>query len=229
VTGLVAQLKHQPHRDVVLEFLSEHGKDNVDLVARGIFDKDLDVVRNAMSILTRVGDDRALKYLSRLSAHEEAEIRMHLVMLLRDCTGVGTLSILRKLVVDSNAQIRRAAVNAIACRRGSEAFEVITSVINDEKFPTLEEEDQRALLNAFSVLGGEKALSYLSELITTYNHFRSRTLAFLRSAAFEALTVNRSEKAEKILLKLCKSWRPDIRRQAIAAVEQYREIKYGDT
>jgi len=229
ISGLVGQLKHQSHRDVVLGFLSEHGKNNVDLVARGIFDKNLDVVRNAMSILARVGDDKALKYLSRLTSHEEPEIRMQLVMLLRDCTNAETLSILRKLVTDSNPQIRRAAVNAIAIRRGPEAFEAITGVINDERFPTLEEEDQRALLNAFSVLGGEKALAYLSELITTYNHFRNRTLAILRSAAFEALTVNRSEKAERVLLRLAKSWRPDIRRQAAAAIEQYRENKYGDS
>ena len=228
ITELVGQLEHQRHRDAVLEFLSDRGKDNLDMIARGVFDKNLDVVRNAMSILARVADDKALSYLSKLVSHDDAEIRMQLVLLLRDCGNENALPTLKRMVSDSNPQIRRAAVNSIVSRRGRPAFEVITDVINDEKFPSLEEDDQQALLSAFSVLGGDKAVTFLSELILTNNYFRDRTLAFLRSAAFEALIVNRSEKVEQLLIRLTKSWRPDIKRQALSAIQRRRETLFGD-
>ena len=132
------------------------------------------------------------------------------------------------MVSDSNPQIRRAAVTSIVSKRGRAAFEVVTDVINDEKFPRLEEDDQLALLRAFSVLGGDRAVSFLSELILTYNHFRNRTLTFLRSAAFEALIVNRSDKVEQLLTRLAKSWRPDIKKQALSAIQRRRETLFGD-
>ncbi len=228
VIEMVGQLDHQRHRDAALEFLSDRGKDNLDLIARGVFDKNLDIVRNAMSILARVADDKALSYLCKLISHDEEEIRMQLVLLLRDCSNENALPALKSMVSDSNPQIRRAAVNSIVSRRGRAAFEVITEVINDETFPSLEEDDQQALLSAFSVLGGDKAIAFLSELILTKNYFRSRTLAFLRGAAFEALTVNRSEKAEQLLIRLTKSWRPDIKRQTQSAIKRRRETIFGD-
>ena len=228
ITELVGQLEHRSHRDAVLGFLSERSKDNLDLVARGIYEKSVDVVRNAMAILANIGDDKALSYLSKLSTHADADIRMQLVAHLKECANENVFPILQKIIKDPNPQIRRAAVNSIVSRHGQAAFDTITSVINDEEFPTLEQDDQQSLLNAFSLLGGEKAVAYLTELIVTYNHFRNRTLSFLRSAAFEALIVNKSEKAEQALLKLARSWRPDIKRQATSAIQQRRETKYGD-
>ncbi|UCE24696.1 MAG: HEAT repeat domain-containing protein [Candidatus Zixiibacteriota bacterium] len=228
ITALVGQLEQRNHRDAVLSFLSDRSKDNLDLVARGIYDKSMDVVRNAMAILANIGDDKSLSYLSKLVTHQEAEIRMQLVAHLKDCANENVFPVLQKIIKDPNPHIRRAAVNSIVSRHGQAAFDTITSVINDEEFPALEHDDQQSLLCAFSVLGGEKAVAYLMELILTYNHFRNRTLAFLRSAAFEALIVNKSEKAEQALLKLTRSWRLDIKRQAISAVQRRREEKYGE-
>ncbi|UCG60410.1 MAG: HEAT repeat domain-containing protein [Candidatus Zixiibacteriota bacterium] len=228
VTELVGQLEHRQHRNTVLAFLSQRGKDNLDLIARGVHDRNLEVVRNAMSILAEVASDKALNYLAQLAKHTDADIRRQLVLLLRDCPNERAIPILQQIVGDSDPQIRRGAVNSIVSRRGPAAFEAITNVINDEKFPSLDEEDQRALLNAFSILGGDRALKYLCELITTYNHFHNRTLSFLRSAAFEALVVSRSEKTDLLLHRFSKSWRPDIKRQALAAIRQRAEMRSGD-
>ncbi len=227
ITAIVSYLQHTHHKNGVLHFLAERGKENLDLVARGIFDKNSDVVMNAISILAQVGDDKALNYLSKVITHTEAEVRMQLVLLLKDCSNENALPLLRKAISDPNAQVRRTAVNSIVCRRGQAAFDIVTEVINDEKFPSLEEDDQQSLLNAFSVLGGEKAVGFLTELITAHNIFRNHTLAFLRSAAFDALVLNRSDKAETTLLRLSRSWRADIKRQAHEALQRRREIKYG--
>jgi exonuclease V gamma subunit len=91
----------------------------------------------------------------------------------------------------------------------------------------LEPTEQKTLLRAFSILGGDVAVSYLSQLIEQYNPLRDSALTFYRQTAFDALSYNRSEKAEKLLVKLASSWRPDIRRQAAAALSRRREIVFG--
>ncbi|UCD64451.1 MAG: HEAT repeat domain-containing protein [Candidatus Zixiibacteriota bacterium] len=227
ISDLAGGLQHRPHRDCILKYLAERGKNNLDIVAKGVFDKSPDIVRNAMAILAQVADDRALAYLEKVTAHTSEEVRMELIKLLKDCPHKRALGILKKAVSDPQSEIRRAAVKGIVARRGADAFATITDIINDEKFPTLDEEDQQTLLDAFSILGGEQALTYLSELILTFNHFRNRTLTFLRQAAFEALTINRSDRADDVLRKLTRSWRPDIKRQALQAVRRRREQKYG--
>jgi hypothetical protein len=64
-------------------------------------------------------------------------------------------------------------------------------------------------------------------LITKINLLGNARLAFYRNAAFEALTHNRGSASEQLLMKLTSSWRPDIRQQAAAAIEQRRRAMYG--
>jgi len=53
---------------------------------------------------------------------------------------------------------------------------------------------------------------------------RNSRVAYLRSACFEALAINRSEKAEKMLIKLAGSSRSNIRNMATAAFANRTEI-----
>jgi HEAT repeat protein len=129
--------------------------------------------------------------------------------------------------MDSDREVRNEAIDVLIGRSGPAAFETITSLINDERFILLEQEDQQKLLRAFSILGGDAAVGYLAQLILRFNPFRNATLSFYRRAAFEALSYNRSEKGERLLVKLASSWRPYIRRQASAALHRHREIIYG--
>ena len=82
-------------------------------------------------------------------------------------------------------------------------------------------------MNAYSIIGGDHAVEYLSGLIQRANPLNDATLTFFREAAFESLTLNRSEKSEKFLLKLTSSWRPQLKQLATAAIKKRRDIIYG--
>ncbi len=227
ITDLVGEFEHELHREALKDYLTARGQDNIDIVARGIFDKRWQVVRNSVTILARIGDARALRYLERVVHHEEPLVRMELVTALKDCPSTEALGLLQSLVADSDRTIRRQAVEAIVARCGSTAFETIGALIDDESFPSLDRDDQQALLNAYSVLGGEQAVAYLSQMILRYNLFRDARLVFCRTAAFEALSYNVSERGERMLVRLSSSWRPDIRKQAAYALQRRRENIFG--
>lgn len=227
ITDLLNRVECQSHREALVEYLSERGRSNIDIVAKNIYDKRAETVRNAITILAYIGNDRALHHLAKVADHHDDSVRLQLLTAIRDCPDDTALAILKQAVSDGNSEIRREAVNSIVARRGQSAFDAIIDIINDDAFATFDQSDQRALLNAYSVLGGDQSVTYLSKLALAHNPFRNKSLTFLRQAAFEALSLNRSEKCEKLLVKLSGNWRQDVKRQAQAALRRRREMIFG--
>ena len=122
IADMVGHLEHHQHRQSVLDLLAERGKNNLDILARGVFDKSPDVVRNAMSILAQVADDRALSYLDKIVQHPDDQLRSELIGLLKECPNENALAILEKAVSDSEPEIRRAAIRAIVTHSRPAAF-----------------------------------------------------------------------------------------------------------
>jgi len=227
ITDLIGDINNEQHRECLVSYLSEQGKNNIHIVGKGIYDKRKDVAYNSISILAQIGDEKALNYLSRGLEHKDIDVRRKLVSSLKDCTNEKCLEILAKAFSDECAEVRREVANALVNRRGAAAFEVISNIITDDNFFELDTDEQQSLMIAYSVLGGDNAVSYLVRIINTYNYSRNAGLSFLRFAAFEALSRNRSDKCERELIKLSHSWRPDIKRQANQALHKRREFIYG--
>jgi len=227
ITDLLGEFEHQLHREALADYLTARGQDNIDIVARGVFDKRWQVVRNSVDILARIGDARALRYLERVVDHKEPQVRMKLVLALKECPSTEALGLLKTLATDADRAIRRQAVEAITGWRGNAAFATIGELIDETGFSHLDRDDRQTVLNAYSRLGGEQAVAYLAQCIVRYNLFGDARLAFYRTAAFEALSYNGSERAERTLVKLASSWRPGIRRQAAYTLQRRRENIYG--
>lgn len=227
ITDLIGSIEHKHHNDVVIEFLAKNGKKNIDVVGKGIYDKRADVVINAIRVLAQIGDDKSLHYLSKVAEHRDESIRLALVESLKDSPNDKVLPILKRIVIDSSREIGRSAVEAIVSHRGKPAFDTITDIINSDSFVSLDHSDQQSLLVAYSKLGSEEAVSYLVQIARTFNIFRNSSMMFFRMAALEALSVNKSEKCERELLKLSKSLRPSLKKQAQQALRKRREYIYG--
>jgi len=227
ITQMLGLIQHDLHRDTINDYLALRGRDNMQIVSAGIFDKRPDVVASSISILSRIGDDTALRQLKSLVKHKELPVRNVLVGALQDCPNDAALDLLKELARDEDASIRNQAVTSIVARRGPAAFEAISDVIADEHFGRLDFEDRRSILKAYSVLGSDMAVEYLVGLACRYNLFRDTTLAFYRQAAFDALSCNQGQKCEKALVRLSSSWRRDLRSQAALALKKRRELIYG--
>ncbi len=227
ITDLLGDFDHRLHREALCDYLTAKGRNHPDIVAKGIYDKRWYVVRNSASILARIGDSKSLEHLRRAVQHEERRVRLAVVAALKDSDTDKALEILAEAVMDSDREVQQEAINVMVGRRGRRVLETIAAIIDDERFSSLDPSGQEALLTTFSVLGGDEAVGYLSRLIERYNPFRDSTLTFYRRAAFNAISHNRGDKAERLLVKLASSWRPDIRRQAVGALRRRRELVFG--
>ncbi|MGH8015774.1 MAG: HEAT repeat domain-containing protein, partial [Candidatus Zixiibacteriota bacterium] len=227
VTDLLGDVEHREHREAVCCYLSEEGKTKVDLISRGVFDKRWFVVRNAAAILARIGDDRALSYLLKIVNHDEKRVRLSIVENLTGCANIKALEILSKTVMDQDAEVREKSVQSIIAFKGPEAFDVIEDIIQSERFINFDANDKKLMLEAYSILGSDQAVSTLNVMVLRFNYYRNSAIEAQREAAIGALAINQSEKAEKALLSLASSWRLNIRSLATSALHKRRAVMYG--
>lgn len=227
VTDLLGELQDNAHREAVCDYLTTAGRKHLQILARGVSDKRPQAVRGAIIVLARIGDAQAFGILEKAAANTDRSVRLELVTQLKDCPGPEALSILKMAVTDTDAEIRQTAISSITAQRGMAAFNTVAEIIADRSFVTLDDRDRQIILNAYSLLGGGEAVPLLAKYIRRLNPPHHPMLSSLRQASFEALCHNRSERAERLLVQLANSWRPDVRRRAQAALTRRRQIIFG--
>jgi len=228
VTGLLGELEHRHHREAICRYLTLAGKEHIDIISRGIFDRRWFVVRNSVSVLAAIGGEKAFSYLEKAITHNEARVRQQIIKGLAGMKDPQAVEILARLVWDSDAVVSQAALETIFHLNSDAVLDAVTTIINDDRIATLSAPDQENLLITYSRLGGEQAAVYLGTLISGWKLFMREVDDFYQKMAFKALGYNKSEKAERILLKYNRSWSRRIRKMAAEAMACRRRAIYGD-
>ena len=224
ITDLLGDLEHRLHRELLCDFLSTRGKDNIHIIAKGVNDKRWFVVRNSVGILARMNDDKAIGYLTPAMKHEDKRVRLEVLSAIKDRTDPRVMDILRRALLDKDAEVRQAALAHLMAHQIKGSYEGVSSMIGDAAFQSLERQEQADALKAYSILGSERAVPFLKKLATRMNIFNDAQLSFQQTAAFTALAHNPSQTAETLLIRLRSNWLPHIRRCAREAIGLRREI-----
>ncbi len=228
IVDLLGELEFRVHREALCEYLIKAGKEHVDIISHGIFDRRWFVVRNSVMILARIGGEKAFNYLEKALGHEDPRVRLQIARGLKENNDQKSIDIIKQLVWDSDEIVSQMAIQSILNLAREDGFKVVTELINDDRFATLSEGNQELFITTFSELGGEYAVSYLTALISGWGFLQTQAQEFYQRIAFKALARNRSEKAEAALLKLSQSWRKGIRQKAKKAIQERREMIYGN-
>jgi len=228
IVDLLGELEFRVHREALCEYLVKAGREHVDIISRGIFDRRLFVVRNSVGVLARIGGEKAFNYLEKAMGHEDPRVRLQIARGLKENNDQKSTNIIKQLVWDSDEIVSQLAIQSVFNLPKEDEFKIITELINDDRFAALSEGNQELFITTFSELGGEYAVSYLTTLISGWGFLQTQAQEFYQRIAFEALARNRSEKAEAALLKLSRTWRKGIRRKARKAIQERREMIYGN-
>ncbi|MEW5924194.1 MAG: HEAT repeat domain-containing protein [Candidatus Zixiibacteriota bacterium] len=227
ITDLLGVLEHRNHREAICDYLVRKGRDHVDIISKGIFDRRWFVVRNTAAILSEIGTEETAPYLDKALNHPDARIRYQVALGLCRKPTDENINLLFKLIWDNDERVRQTALETILGLPDETRFQTIVNIINDDRFATLSETIQERIIILLSILGGEHAVGYLTSLITKGGWFRSQIKDFYQKVAFKALSRNTSDRAEKILIRFNKSWRRRLRRMAGEALRARRELKYS--
>jgi len=218
MVDLLGVLDFRHHREVLCDFLIKNGEGKADIISRGIYDKRWYVVRNTVMILGHIGDDKSVKYLFKAINHDEKRVRIEIVNALENVNTPLSTDLLCQSTLDEDSEISIIALNNLINRSSDETFEKFSETIRNNNFFNNYNIDYKSHLRAYSMIGGENAVSYLVKLIKPFIIFNDQTKLNIRKAAFYALTFNNSEKAEKELKNLSTNCRINIKNQAIEAL-----------
>jgi len=227
ISELIGQVEAEGYRQCLSDYLIKHGAQNVDLIGKGIFDKREDVVMQTIYILGKIGNQRALSYLTKVINHPEDIIRFELLNALKDNPEDGSIKILKVCATDTNPEISKKAIELIAAQSGKQAVKTLEEIIKSNIFSEFSDDDKKSLLVSYSQSGKDLAVSFLSSMASRIILFYNRHKTFCRRAAFEALRINTSEKADLALKRLSKNILPNVKRQAKSALLWRREHKTG--
>ncbi len=227
ITDLLGDLEHQHHREAVCDFLAAHGKEHIDLISRGVYDKRWYVARNAASVLARIGGSRSFAHLEKVLNHNEPRVRQEVVHRLAKKNDSDSMNFLAQMIWDREETVSREAIEALLVFESNDKFDAITGIIDDDRFATLKEEFQEAFIAAFSRLGGKSAVEYLVKLSSCGSIFTTQAQEFCQRAAFRALGVNSSEEARRALEKTAKSWKKKPRAMAQEALAEWHKNNRG--
>lgn len=227
LVDMLGELQYETHRRALCDHLVAHGKDHLPFIGKGVFDKRWFVVRNVVMILAQIDDDRAVTYLEKAMGHPERRVRLEVLTALRHAVNPRSMQILKRAALDSDPEISKLALDSLLAQRRAQGFEILSALVADDRFDEIEESSRQRILNAYSSMGGKEAVPYLKSLIERHNLWRDRILSFQREAAFEALSHNRSEEAEALLVALGKSWFPKLKHQAHSALRRRRDNIFG--
>jgi HEAT repeat protein len=224
IMDLLGELEHRHHRLAIVDHLIETGKDHVDIISKGIFDRRWFVVRNTALILGEIGNDRALTYLEKAIRHDDPRIRQELIKGLTKSGDIKNVNILIRLLWDADVLGKQMILKIILDNQYEEGLNAIVRIINDDRFITLDDSEQEQLVLAFSKTGGEHAVDYLSSLISELKFANIETRKFYHKLAFKALSYNSSDKAEKALQKYARSRKSNLSKMANGAIRLRNNI-----
>ena len=186
ITESIGELQHPHHREAVKDYLVLRGRERIPIVARGLSDHRADVVSASINILATIGSPDAIQHLTKVMRHRDPEVRRHLVKTLAECPSDHSLDMLRVLADDDDLDVQQAAVRLIQHHRGRPGFDALSEILAGEKFDRLEQHDKRAVLIAYSKLGGDEAVDYLVELAQKVNLFHDRDAVVLPGSRFRS-------------------------------------------
>lgn len=223
IADLLSQVENEHHRQCIADYIIKNGSQNVDLISRGMFDKRIEVVLQTIYIMGKIGNPRALGFLAKACDHEEKVVRIQLLNAIKDNPDENAIKILKICATDNDNEIRNLAIEYLASLGGKQAFETIEEIITSDLFDKFEDRDKKALLHSYSTAGKDRAVAYLTQIASKYYFFNGRVNGYLRRIAFESLCINRSEKALHALVRLSKSFFPEIREMAKSSLIWRRE------
>ena len=155
-----------------------------------------------------------------LLEHPDIGVRMELVAALASVPTSRTMKALVTLLVDSDPDVRIAAVKALSARRYQGALGIVQQAVLGDEMREGDLTERRAFFEAYGTIGGEGVVDKLKTLLLGKGFGRGRADPDTRACAAMALGRVESRSARELLRKAVKDRDPIVRTAAARALQQ---------
>jgi len=201
----LGDLKYFKSRRAVCSVLADIGKDQIDLVARGLDDERWYVVRNVVQVLGMIGSQRVINHLKKTIRHPDYRVRKETLNAAANINSSESEDFMILALSDPDTKIQLSSLKFLTDKKCGRAFKALENLINDKKFKDRPPEQIRNFLEGYATLGQEKALPYLKPMASKRLFFATSKDERMKLFAIGALGKINSGEAQKIISKLSQS------------------------
>jgi HEAT repeat protein len=199
---MLGELAYFPARKMLIQVLAEKGRERIDIIGNAIFDSRWYVVRNAALILGEIRNTKGLLYLKKALEHFDDRVRWEAVVAIEKLEDPKALEMLAPLLSDDAERIRRKVVSVLSSCKYRPALEDIKKAITAPSFKDLDYDEQKELLRALAVIGGEEGLPILERILRRRSLFASGKKDKQKELALLAISAIDSPRAGAILTEV---------------------------
>ncbi|MDA8171628.1 MAG: HEAT repeat domain-containing protein [Nitrospiraceae bacterium] len=221
---ILGELKTMEARRRVINALVFLGEKDIHALAKGLSDDRWYVVRNIIYIFRRIGDKRALEFLSRAAHHQDVRVRMEVLKTLGELEGQGMMSVLKESLDDPETSIRMTAVRALGRIKSPSSKRIIMERIGGKAFLDLEFNEKKECFEALANWNEPETGEFLLRALKSTSFFKRGRMDEFRACAAYALGLMRCKEALEPLEKLKGAKNGLLREYAYKAIKR---IEYG--
>lgn len=215
----LGELEQYQARRVFCKVLAELGKEQIDLIAKGLDDERWYVVRNIVKILGELENPRIINYLKKTIRHPDYRVRKETLEAAARVDSNESIDFMILALSDPDAKIQVNSLRYLVEKKYSRAFLAIENIIKNKKFKERPPEQLREFLEAYAILGQTKAFSHLKSLITKRLFFASGNDVRLKIYAVNSLARINTIESAQLLKKLVSSRNKKLASAAMRAIQ----------
>ncbi len=223
--SILGDLKNISARKTVISILSELGKKDIQLLARGLNDRRWYVVRNIIYILRQIGDRSAVEFLLRAVRHSDKRVKKEAIRALGEMGDVTAVQTLKDCLDDEDEGVRMATVRAIGYLQTPVSRKILLEQINNKQFKEKSFTEKKEFFEAISRYRDTEVINTLFKILKKRAFFKRAKNEEMKAAAAYALGLMKEKSAVDLLEKLKSSKNRLLRENVQIALKRIRDGK----
>lgn len=221
--SILGQLNNISSRKTVIKILTELGRKDIKLLARGMNDKKWYVVRNIIYILRQIKDRTVLEHLTRALYHRDKRVKKEAIRAIGELGDSSTVQPLRDCLNDEDEGIRINTIRALGGIESPLSRKILLEQVNNNKFTEKTFTEKKQLLLALSRYRDREVVEVLIRLLKKRTFFKKTKNTETRAAAAFALGVMREMSAYEVLRKCLNDKNNLLRENAQMAIKRLED------
>jgi hypothetical protein len=203
--AILPEVVHTSYRRAICDFIAVHGGDFLKEIGLLATSEKPFVVKDAVYILGRMKDPRAVEHLAGTIRHNNREIRIESVGSLAHHRGTHAEQLLMQALLDQDIDVRTAALRTIVGMGSTRVLDSLIDFVESDDFKAKNIQEKKRLFLALARLGGPLLVSYFGEVLSKRKLFERSADTEIRLCAVAALVSVGNEQAFEILESAAKS------------------------
>ncbi len=216
----LGELQDRRQRRLLCETLAELGREDVDIFADALSDKQWYLLRNLAMILGMTKQPGAVRHIEKILKHSDVRVRREAVRALDGIHTDETKNLFFSLLKDDDHTVRMTALKSLSRFRDPALFKAMKETVSVEKLKEKPFAEKRTILETLASLGGKDALPMLAELLKKRGFIEKEDITEIRAAAAYGLGIVGTPEASALLEKEAGSKKDILREACLKALKK---------